>query len=137
MGNVWEGPTCERCICHRREYQIHYFYFIVYWVYCQIPLLFNHPKLISVGLFFLIARGVSKLSWDKTTGLFFQPISDTRAVIGYLLCNLVSYTGHSLAEPRSHLIQSLGLVLNVSSLSTTKSLLYLMDSGNPFTKQKA
>lgn len=47
-----EGPTCKRLICRRREHEIHNSCFIVNWVYCQIPLFFNHPKLISVGFWF-------------------------------------------------------------------------------------
>lgn len=58
------------------------------------------------------------------------------SIISYLLCDLVSYAGHVLAEPRSHLIQSLGLVLNVSGLSTTKSCCTWRIQGIPSQSRK-
>jgi len=48
----------------------------------------------------------------------------------------VSYAEHILAEPKSHLTQALGLVLNVSDLSTAKSYCTLQIQGMPLQSQK-
>lgn len=73
-----------------------------------------------IGVFSLILIGVSKLSWTRLQGSCYRKfkIPEVPSVTPVQLCAVF---GAYSSEPRSCLIQSFGLTLNISSLSKTVS----------------